>query len=118
MRDFIVYFSTLFKTFRKEYHLVLSALLLILIPAAVIFNTNYLIKNVKKDIDKEVLRLGSQMANIIGRSIRDDLGNSGRIDAIIGDMARENPDIKGIDILVPAVEKIFGPGPMMRRAPI
>ena len=105
MRDFIVYFSTLFKTFRKEYHLVLSALLLILIPAAVIFNTNYLIKNVKKDIDKEVLRLGSQMANIIGRSIRDDLGNSGRIDAIIGDMARENPDIKGIDILVPAVEK-------------
>lgn len=105
MRDFIAYLSTLFKTFRKEYHLVLSAFLLILIPAAVIFNTNYLIKNVKKDIDKEVLRLGSQMANIIGRSIRDDLSNEGRIDSIIGDIARENPDIIGIDILLPAVEK-------------
>ncbi len=105
MRDFIAYLSTLFKTFRKEYHLILSAFLLILIPAAVIFNTNYLIKNIKKDIDKEVLRLGSQMANIIGRAIRDDLSNEGRIDSIIGDIARENPDIIGIDILLPAVEK-------------
>ncbi|TAN58150.1 HAMP domain-containing histidine kinase [Patescibacteria group bacterium] len=105
MRDFIAYLSTFFKTFRKEYHLILSAFLLILIPAAVIFNTNYLIKNVKKDIDKEVLRLGSQMANIIGRAIRDDLSNEGSIDSIIGDVALENPDIIGIDILLPAVEK-------------
>lgn len=83
--------------------MILSGLLLILIPLAVIFNTQFLIQNVKKDIDKEVLRLGEQAANIIGRSIRDDLSNPGKVSALISDYARENKDIAGIDVLLPIV---------------
>ncbi|OGG42927.1 hypothetical protein A2841_02170 [Candidatus Kaiserbacteria bacterium RIFCSPHIGHO2_01_FULL_48_10] len=96
--------QVLWKTVRKEYHLVISGLLLIIIPAAMILNTAFLINNVKQDIDIEVQRLGSQVANIIGRSIRDQLSNPGAIDAIIIDIARDNEDIKSIDILQPLIE--------------
>ncbi len=97
--------NVLWKTVKKEYHLVISGLLLVLIPAAMIFNTAFLVGNVKKDIDVEVRRLGSQVANIIGRSIRDNLANPPSIDAVITDIARENPDIKSIDVLSPFIEQ-------------
>ena len=96
--------QVLWKTVRKEYHLVISGLLLIIIPAAMILNTAFLINNVKKDIDIEVQRLGNQVANIIGRSIRDQLSNVGAVDAIITDIARDNDDVKSIDILQPLIE--------------
>ena len=95
----------LWKTLKGERHLIISGLLLIVIPAATIFNTLFLINHIRKDINTELARMGDQLTNVIGRSVRDHLANPGEIDAIIGDIVRENSDIKSIDVLIPVSEK-------------
>lgn len=93
-----------FKTVKSERHLIISGLLLVVIPAATIFNTWFIVRGVKNDVNIELARLGDQIANIIERSIRDDLSNPGAIDAIIGDIVRENDEIESIDVLTPVIE--------------
>ena len=97
-------FRILFKTIKSERHLIISGLLLVIIPVATIFNTWLIVRGVKSDVNIELARLGDQIANIIERSIRDSLSNPGAVDAIIGDIVRENDEIESIDVLAPIIE--------------
>src|SRR3989338_5446738 len=104
MKNVLNNYRALFKTIKSERHLIISGLLLVIIPAATIFNTWFIVRGVKSDVNIELARLGDQIANIIERSIRDSLSNPGAVDAIIGDIVRENDEIESIDVLAPIID--------------
>jgi len=98
-------FQSFFNIFlKKNFQIIYAVLLIILIPAAIVVNSVVFINNTQKVIDQELQRKAMLAEKIFGADINRDLADTDLLQKRIENLAKDNEEIKGLDILVPEGE--------------
>lgn len=90
---------------RKNYQLIFSILLIIFIPAALLFHTYFSVKSIQKNMDVELQRKALLVENVFNSVIYDSLDNRELLQQKITRIARNSPEIIAFDIVMPKEEK-------------
>lgn len=86
---------------KKNFQIVYSIILIILIPAGLIINSVVFIKNTQKVIDVELQRKVMLANQIVGPSVPDLLSKQDILQSNVEKLAKSNEEIKSLDIMIP-----------------
>lgn len=89
---------------KKNFQIVYAILLLILIPLAIVINSVVFVNNTQKVIDTELQRKALLAEKVFGSDLARDLANAELLQQRIENLAKNNEEIKGLDILIPEGE--------------
>lgn len=94
-----------FNFLKKNYQLIFSILLIIFIPAALLFHTYFSVKSIQKNMDIELQRKALLVENVFNAVIYDSLNNRDLLQQKITRIAQNSPEIIAFDVVVPKEEK-------------
>lgn len=90
---------------KKYWQIIYAALLIFLVPLAIIANTTWVVRSFQGDIDVELKREVLSISEMFNAALMDDLENYDKLQLAL-ERARElNPQLKFADILVPEGEE-------------
>ncbi len=88
-------------SFLKNYQLIFSLILIILIPSALLLHNYFVVKTIKKNMDTEFINKAALSVNILKNNISESLPDYNKVQDEIERTVRENPEIIALDFLVP-----------------
>ena len=88
-------------SFLKNYQLIFSLTLIILIPSALLLHNYFVVKTVKKNMDAEFINKAALSVNILKNNVSESFPDYNKIQDEIEKTVRENPEIVALDFLIP-----------------
>ena len=92
---------------KKNSQFTYSIILIVLIPAALVFNTLWTLRAVNRDVNLQLRREAVLAGAILGNMSAEELENSEFLNKKFAKIQREEPEIQNITILVPNEENKF-----------
>ncbi len=92
---------------KKNSQFTYSVIIIILIPAALVFNTVWALRAVNRDVNFQLRREAVLVGSVVGNMSEEQLENSDLLNKKFAQIQDEEPEIQNITILVPNEENKF-----------
>jgi signal transduction histidine kinase len=99
------FFQKLFSFIKENPRIIFSLILVVFIPIAIFLNTTYTLGRFQKNIDTITHAKAILAENIINLTAKNLISSPADLQSLVEKIARENEEIKKLDILIPEQDK-------------